>query len=84
MAERLAAEPQEHDELEVVDVVERDRLRAAMDALPAEQRAPIELAYYGGKTHVEVAAALGEPLGTVKSRIALGLRKLAAALGARQ
>jgi RNA polymerase sigma factor (sigma-70 family) len=84
LAERLAAEPQEHDELQVVDVVERDRLRAAMNGLPAEQRAPIELAYYEGKTHVEVAAALGQPLGTVKSRIALGLRKLAAALGARQ
>ncbi|HTA40156.1 MAG TPA: sigma-70 family RNA polymerase sigma factor [Candidatus Acidoferrales bacterium] len=84
LADRLAAEPQEHDELDVVDVVERDRLRAAMSGLPPEQRAPIELAYYGGKTHVEVAAELGEPLGTVKSRIALGLRKLAAALGARR
>jgi RNA polymerase sigma-70 factor, ECF subfamily len=82
LEERLAAEPIEHDELHVADVVERDRLRAAMNALPAEQRAPIELAYYSGKTHVEVAAELGEPLGTVKSRIALGLRKLAAALGA--
>jgi RNA polymerase sigma-70 factor (ECF subfamily) len=84
LADRLAAEPREHDELEVVDVVERDRLRAAMNGLPPEQRAPIELAYYGGKTHVEVAAELGEPLGTVKSRIALGLRKLATALGARR
>jgi RNA polymerase sigma factor (sigma-70 family) len=83
LAERLAAEPQEHDELRVVDVVEHDRLRAAMNALPPEQRAPLQLAYYEGKTHVEIAGALGEPLGTVKSRIALGLRKLAAALGAR-
>jgi RNA polymerase sigma-70 factor, ECF subfamily len=84
LEQRLAAEPQEHDELHVEDVVEHDRLREAMNALPTEQRAPIELAYYGGKTHVEVAAELGAPLGTVKSRIALGLRKLAAALGARQ
>jgi len=84
LAERLAAEPQEHDEIPLADPVERDRLRAAMAALPPEQRAPLELAYYGGKTHVEVAQELGAPLGTVKSRIALGLRKLAAALGARQ
>jgi RNA polymerase sigma-70 factor (ECF subfamily) len=83
LAERIAAEPKEHDELRIVDVVENDRLRAALKDLPPEQRAPLELAYYEGKTHVEVAATLGEPLGTVKSRIALGLRKLAAALGAR-
>jgi RNA polymerase sigma-70 factor (ECF subfamily) len=83
LAERLAAEPQEHEELRAVDVIERDRLRAAMDGLPAEQRAPLQLAYYEGKTHVEIAAALDEPLGTIKSRISLGLRKLAAALGAR-
>jgi RNA polymerase sigma factor (sigma-70 family) len=83
LAERLAAEPQQHDELQVTDVVEHDRLRAAMDRLPPEQRAPLELAYYQGKTHVQVAETLGEPLGTVKSRIALGLRKLAVALGAR-
>jgi len=84
LAERLAAEPVEHDELRVTDVVETDRLRAAMNGLPPEQRAPLELAYFEGKTHVEVAAALGEPLGMVKSRISLGLRKLAAALGGRR
>jgi RNA polymerase sigma-70 factor, ECF subfamily len=84
LTERLAAEPQQHDELAVTDVVEHDRLRAAMEHLPPEQRAPLELAYYQGKTHVEVAETLGEPLGTVKSRIALGLRKLAKVLGARQ
>lgn len=84
LTERLAAEPQEHDEIRIADPIERDRLRTALAALPPEQRAPLELAYYGGKTHVEVAEELGAPLGTVKSRIALGLRKLAAALGARQ
>jgi RNA polymerase sigma factor (sigma-70 family) len=82
--ERLASEPHEHDELRITDVVEHDRLRMAMNGLPPEQRAPLELAYYEGKTHVEVADTLGEPLGTVKSRIAMGLRKLAKALGARQ
>jgi RNA polymerase sigma-70 factor (ECF subfamily) len=49
-------------------------------ALPQQQRAAIALAFYGGKTHTEIAAELQEPLGTIKSRIKLGLRKLASAL----
>ena len=79
--ERVAAEPQEHDELRIVDVVERDRLRAALNRLPTEQRQPLELAYFEQKTHVEIAHQLEVPLGTIKSRIALGLRKLGASLG---
>ena len=82
LEERVAAEPAEHDELGAVDVVERDRLHAALRTLPAEQRRPLELAYFEHKTHVEIARELSEPLGTIKSRIALGLRKLGAALGA--
>jgi RNA polymerase sigma-70 factor (ECF subfamily) len=82
LEERVAAEPQEHDELEASDVIEHDRLRAALRTLPPEQRKPLELAYFGYKTHVEIARELNEPLGTIKSRIALGLRKLGAALGA--
>ncbi len=81
LAERLAAEPHEHDELRITDTLERDRVRAALAALPPEQRTPLELAYYGGKTHTEISRELDAPLGTVKSRIAIGLRKLAAALG---
>lgn len=82
LEERVAAEPQEHDELGAVDVIEHDRLHAALHALPPEQRRPLELAYFDHKTHVEIAGELSEPLGTIKSRIALGLRKLGAALGA--
>jgi len=82
LEERVAAEPEQHDELDAVDVIEHDRLRAALRALPAEQRKPLELAYFDYKTHVEIARELDEPLGTIKSRIALGLRKLGAALGA--
>jgi RNA polymerase sigma-70 factor (ECF subfamily) len=82
LEERVAAEPQEHDELEAGDVIEHDRLRAALRTLPPEQRRPLELAYFEYKTHVEIARELNEPLGTIKSRIALGLRKLGAALGA--
>ncbi len=81
LTERLVAEPQEHDELRVVDVIEADRLKRALAQLPEEQRRPLELAYYEQKTHTEIARELDAPLGTVKSRITLGLRKLGTALG---
>jgi RNA polymerase sigma-70 factor (ECF subfamily) len=80
VTERLAAFPAEHDELDSTDPIERDRVRAALAQLPELQRIPLELAFYEGKTHTEVAAELQQPLGTVKSRIAHGLRRLAAAL----
>jgi RNA polymerase sigma-70 factor (ECF subfamily) len=82
LTERVAAEPTQNVEFEYTDVIEHDRLRAAMRKLPEEQRKPLELAYYQQKTHTEIAAELQEPLGTIKSRIALGLRKLGSALGA--
>jgi RNA polymerase sigma-70 factor, ECF subfamily len=77
---RLAAMPVEHAEPAFADPIERDRVRRALAALPQEQRLALELAYYEGKTHTEIADELREPLGTIKSRIKLGLRKLAAAL----
>ena len=80
LEERLAALPVEHEELRVSDPIERDRVRNALLALPREQRTPLELAYYEGKTHSEIAAELQEPLGTIKSRIKNGLRKLGSAL----
>jgi RNA polymerase sigma-70 factor (ECF subfamily) len=72
--------PVEHDELQVADPIERDRVRRALLTLPDEQRTALALAYYGGKTQTEIAAELQQPLGTIKSRMKLGLRKLAAAL----
>ena len=53
-------------------------LRLLLEHLPSEQRQIIELAYFGGLTHSELAEHLGLPLGTVKGRLRLGLEKLRA------
>jgi RNA polymerase sigma-70 factor (ECF subfamily) len=54
----------------------RDWLHAALDALSAKQRRSIELAFYEGLTQTQIAARLAAPLGTVKSRILQGMKKL--------
>ncbi|MEO5954096.1 MAG: sigma-70 family RNA polymerase sigma factor, partial [Nitrospiraceae bacterium] len=54
----------------------RISIGAAMAGLPQAQRQAIELAYYEGLSHVEIAARLNQPLGTVKTRIKLGMSKL--------
>jgi RNA polymerase sigma-70 factor, ECF subfamily len=58
----------------------RDRVLSALKILPPEQRLVIELAYYQGLTHSQIASQTGMSLGTVKTRIRLGLSKLKSAL----
>ncbi|HET7676600.1 MAG TPA: sigma-70 family RNA polymerase sigma factor [Candidatus Limnocylindrales bacterium] len=65
---------------EVAGRLDREAIRAAMDGLAAAQREAIELAYFGGLTQQEIAARTGAPLGTVKSRVRLGLLSLRGAL----
>ncbi len=55
---------------------QRDQVREALSTLPAEQLKILELAYFSGYTHVEIAGLLDLPLGTVKGRMRLGLKKV--------
>jgi len=56
------------------------RVREALAALPSEQREPIELGFFSGITHEEISRQTSTPLGTIKTRIRAGLRKLRASL----
>jgi RNA polymerase sigma-70 factor, ECF subfamily len=78
MSEVLPA--RERTEEEVERRTEARLVRTALDELPRDQRQVIELAYFGGFSHAQIAAALGLPAGTVKGRMRLGLSKLRIAL----
>jgi RNA polymerase sigma-70 factor, ECF subfamily len=65
------------DPIEAIEIDERRQLvLAALSQIPAEQLEAIQLAYYQGLTHTEIAARTGLSLGTVKTRLRLGLSKL--------
>jgi RNA polymerase sigma-70 factor (ECF subfamily) len=74
LAETLEA-PERTDEQALENATSLE-IRGALAELPSEQRRVIELAYFGGFTHVEIASMLKAPVGTVKGRMRLGLRKL--------
>jgi RNA polymerase sigma-70 factor, ECF subfamily len=71
-AEEPASDPSET----YAHVENREAIQRALAQLPENQRKPIEMAYYGGLTQVEIAQALHEPLGTIKTRMRLGMQKL--------
>jgi RNA polymerase sigma-70 factor (ECF subfamily) len=58
------------------------KVRAVLESLPAEQQGPLELAYFQGLSHTEIAAQTGSPLGTVKTRIRAGLTSIRKAMSA--
>jgi RNA polymerase sigma-70 factor, ECF subfamily len=66
----------ERTDSQVLDKAVSQEIRGALGELPPEQRRVIELAYFGGFTHLEIASILGTPVGTVKGRMRLGLQKL--------
>jgi RNA polymerase sigma-70 factor (ECF subfamily) len=72
------------DDPALATVLSEDRaaVRRALEALPPEQKLAIQLAYFGGMTQQEIANRLGQPLGTVKTRMRLGMQKMRAALEA--
>ena len=83
-AERAAsrAVPEPDVEEMATALLTAERVRAALELLPPDQRRAIQLAYFGGKTYRQVAETLGIPEGTAKSRLRLALRRIADALEA--
>lgn len=74
-------EPASVETLESADPLDAARVRAALARLPGEQRTVIEHAYYENLSQTQIAERLDVPLGTVKGRVALAMRKLRAELG---
>jgi RNA polymerase sigma-70 factor (ECF subfamily) len=80
MADDLPAERAEDPAASALHSDDRVVVQKALALLPEDQRIAIQLAYFGGYTQQEIAAGLHQPLGTVKTRIRLGLQKLRAVL----
>jgi RNA polymerase sigma-70 factor, ECF subfamily len=79
-----AADPGDDPGVTVVEELgipeERRAVRLALEDIPAEQRQVIEMMYFDGMSQLQIAERLGMPLGTVKSRTLLGMRRLRSAL----
>jgi RNA polymerase sigma-70 factor (ECF subfamily) len=73
---RMTAEAGYDIDREVWDLAVSEQIKAALEAIPDEERRAIELAYFGGHSYREVATMLDQPEGTVKSRIRTGLKRL--------
>jgi RNA polymerase sigma-70 factor, ECF subfamily len=74
-------EARERTDVEAARREEAGSVRGALSSLPTDQSQVIELAYFGGFTHTEIADMLDTPVGTVKGRMRLGLKKMRAQLG---
>ena len=74
-------EARERTDVEAARREEAGTVRSALSSLPADQSQVIELAYFGGFTHTEIADMLDAPVGTVKGRMRLGLKKMRSQLG---
>jgi RNA polymerase sigma-70 factor (ECF subfamily) len=74
-------EAAERTDVEAARREEAGTVRSALSTLPADQCQVIELAYFGGFTHTEIAEMLEAPVGTIKGRMRLGLKKMRAQLG---
>jgi RNA polymerase sigma-70 factor (ECF subfamily) len=77
-------EAPERTDTQAIENATAQEIREALGELPDEQRRTIELAYFGGFTHVEIASMLDTPVGTVKGRMRLGLQKLRTQLQGRE
>src|SRR5213594_3406988 len=73
-ARPAAPPPSQPDPFVTADT--RNAVREALQTLSEQQRIPLEMAYFQGMSHTEIAAALGQPLGTVKDRIRTGMTHL--------
>ena len=77
----MAPAPEQSASENMVQAEEASSIRAAVASLPAEQREIIQHAFFDDKTHIEVAQSLDLPLGTVKSRIRLAMKRIKSRLG---
>jgi RNA polymerase sigma-70 factor (ECF subfamily) len=80
VAEQIQAP--ERTDVEVARRDEAREIRAALEELPPDQSRVIELAFYGGYSHSEIAELLGAPIGTIKGRMRLGMEKMRSSLEA--